>query len=120
MNLRNRVQLIGNLGAAPVVRDFGNNKKLARFSVATTDVFKKGNDLIKDTQWHNIVAWDKLADIAEKNLRTGTEVVIDGRLMRRSYEDTRGFKQYITEIVVETLLYNNSKLEEEKIIEKRA
>ncbi len=107
MNLRNRVQLIGNLGAAPVVKEFGNNKKMARFSVATQNIFKKEGKLIKDTQWHNIVAWDKLAGIAEKYLRTGTEVVIDGRLMRRSYDNSKGEKQYATEIIAESMLYRN-------------
>ena len=107
MNLRNRVQLIGNLGAAPVVKEFGNNKKMARFSVATQNIFKKEGKLIKDTQWHNIVAWDKLAGIAEKYLRTGTEVVIDGKLMRRSYDNSKGEKQYATEIIAESMLYRN-------------
>lgn len=121
MNLRNRVQLIGNVGADPVVKEFGNDKKLVRFSVATTDVYKKDEDIVKETQWHNIVVWNKLADLAAKNVIKGTEVVIDGKLVRRSYEDNRGNKQYITEVVAESLLFNNSKINQSVEVEaKRA
>ncbi len=107
MNLRNRVQLIGNLGAEPIVKEFGNNKKLARFSVATQDIYKKDGKLVKDLQWHSVVAWDKIAESVEKNLVKGSEVVIDGRLIRRSYNDKNGEKQFISEIIAESLLFRN-------------
>lgn len=110
MNLRNRVQLIGNLGSEPVIRDFGNNKKMARFSVATQDIYKKDGKFVKDVQWHSVVAWDKIAETAEKNMGKGTEVVIDGRLIRRSYNDKNGDKQYISEIIAEALLFRNKNI----------
>jgi single-strand DNA-binding protein len=109
MNLRNRVQLIGNLGANPVVREFGKEKKIARFSIATTEVTRKEGVIEKKTQWHSVVAWDKLADIAEQNLKTGTEVVLDGRIIKRSYTDKNGQKKYSVEIVAENLLFRNKK-----------
>ncbi|MDR2010245.1 MAG: single-stranded DNA-binding protein [Bacteroidales bacterium] len=104
MNLRNRVQLIGNLGSVPVIKNFESGNKLTRFTLATSDVYKKDNKYVKDTQWHIIVAWGKIAEIAEKNLTTGSEVVIDGRLTQRSYTDKNGTKQYITEVVANTIL----------------
>ncbi len=106
MNLRNRVQLIGNLGTDPKVTNFESGNKQARFSVATTDVYKKGNEFIKDTQWHNVVLWGKTAEIAEKNLSKGIEVVIDGRISQRSYTDKEGINRYITEIIGTTIIYN--------------
>lgn len=123
MNLRNRVQLIGNLGANPVIKEFGNNKKIARFSLATQDIYKKEGKLIKDTQWHTVVAWDKLADIAEDKLQTGSEVVIDGKLIRRSYNDKNGEKRYISEVIAESLLYRTGEAKRnpaEKVSDKRA
>lgn len=104
MNLRNRVQLIGNLGANPSIREFEKGNKVAKFSIATTDIYKRDKEYIKDTQWHNIVAWGKNAEIAEKNLSVGSEVVIDGRLTQRSYIDKNGIKQYIYEIIAEIIL----------------
>jgi len=106
MNLRNRVQLIGNLGADPKVTNFESGNKIARISVATTDVYKRGNEFIKDTQWHSVILWGKHAEIAEKNLTKGIEVVIDGRIGQRSYTDKQGVKRFITEITANTMIYN--------------
>lgn len=107
MNLNNRVQLIGKAGSIPVIKTF-RSSKLARFSVSTTDAVKRFDRIEKEINWHQIVVWDKLADEAEKNVFEGTQVVVDGRLVRRSYADKNGNKLYITEIVAETLLFNNS------------
>lgn len=102
-SLRNSVQLIGRLGKDPEVKVFGENKK-ASFSLATTDSYKnQSGDKITDTQWHNIVIWGKLADVAEKYLKKGKEIVVEGRLEHRSYE-VSGEKKYITEIVVNDLV----------------
>ena len=103
--LRNRVQLIGNLGANPEIRDLSGGKKVARFSIATTDSYrdKEGNQ-VKETQWHNLVAWNKTAEIVEKFLEKGNEVAIDGKLTTRSWEDKEGMKRYVTEIVVHELV----------------
>ncbi len=109
MNLRNRVQLIGNLGADPKVREFESGKKMARFSVATTDVIKKDGKFEKSVCWHNVTAWGNVADIAEKYLVTGTEVIIEGRLVSDSYTDKSGNPRKISEILAESLLYRNIK-----------
>lgn len=119
MNLRNRVQLVGRVESDPIIKTFSNNK-LARLSVSTTDVFSRNNKTYKDTQWHIVVAWGKYAEIAEKNLRVGSDVVIDGRLKTRSYNDSSGNKQYITEVVAETILCNNKNTYKEEVIKKTA
>lgn len=108
--LRNRVQLIGNLGNAPEVRKTETGKKLVRFSVATNESYKNSNgEKVTETQWHNLVAWGKLADIAEKFLNKGTEVAIEGKLINRNYTDKEGIKKYITEVQVNELLLLGSK-----------
>lgn len=109
MNLRNRVQLIGNLGADPKVREFESGKKMARFSVATTDVIKKDGKFEKSVSWHNVTAWGNNAEIVEKNLFTGTEVIIEGRLVSSQFNDRSGNPRKISEIIAESLLYRNIK-----------
>lgn len=103
--LKNKVQLIGNLGGAPEVRNTESGKKLVRFSVATNETYKNSQgEKITETQWHNLIAWGKVADIAEKFLVKGTEVAIEGKLMSRNYIDKEGNKKYVTEIQVNELL----------------
>jgi single-strand DNA-binding protein len=104
-SLRNRVQLIGNLGKQPEIKTTDSGKKLAKFSVATNEIYTniKG-EKVKETQWHNLVAWGKLADIAEKYLNKGTEIAIDGKLITKDYSDKEGNKRYVTEIQVNELL----------------
>jgi len=108
--LQNKVQLIGNLGNAPEVRTTETGKKLVKFSVATNEIYRNANgEKIKETQWHNLIAWGKLADIAEKYLLKGTEVAIEGKLINRNYTDKEGNKKYVTEIQVNELLLLGSK-----------
>ena len=103
--LSNRVQLIGHLGQDPEIRSFDGGKKKASFSMATNESYRNAQGVqVKETQWHNIVAWDKLADKVEKHLAKGREVAIEGRLHNRSYTDKDGQKKYITEVVVSDLL----------------
>lgn len=103
--LKNRVQLIGNLGNAPEVKKTETGKKLARFSVATNEQYKNANgEKITETQWHNLIAWGKLADIVEKFLAKGSEVAIEGKLVNNNYTDKEGNKKYNTEILVTELL----------------
>jgi len=103
--LRNKVQLIGNLGNDPEIITLESGKKLAKFSLATNDSYKNAKgDLIKETQWHNIIAWGKTAEIIEKYLSKGNEVAVEGKLTSRSYEDKDGIKRYITEITCNELL----------------
>ena len=103
-SLRNSVQLIGRLGTDPEVKTFGKSKK-ASFSIATTDSSKNAKgEKVEDTQWHNVVIWGKLAGVAEKYLKKGQEVAIEGKLVHRDYETDKGEKRYITEITVNDLV----------------
>ncbi len=103
--LKNKVQLIGHVGAKPETRRFDDGKKLVRFSVATNETYRNAKgEKVTDTQWHNLVAFGKVADIAEKYLDKGTEVALEGKLVNRNYLDKEGVKKYITEIHVSELL----------------
>jgi len=103
--LRNKVQLIGNLGADPEVKELPEGKTVARLSLATSDTYKKASgEKVTETQWHNLVAWGKTAEIAGKYLKKGNRVAIEGRLVNRTYDDKKGIKRYITEIVINDLL----------------
>ncbi len=104
-NLKNKVQLIGNLGMNPEIKTLDSGKKLAKFSIATNESYKNAKgEKIEDTQWHNLVAWGKTAEIIEKYLQKGNEVALEGKLSNRSYDDKDGNKRYVTEIVVNELL----------------
>lgn len=108
--LKNKVQLIGNLGNAPEVKTTENGKKLARFSVATNESYRNASgEKVTETTWHNLIAWGKVAEIAEKYLTKGSEVAIEGKLINRSYDDKDGNKKYITEVQVNELLMLGSK-----------
>nr|WP_299343194.1 single-stranded DNA-binding protein [Allomuricauda sp.] len=103
--LKNKVQLIGNLGNDPEIIITENGNKLAKFSIATNETYKNAKgEKVTDTQWHNIVAWGKTAEIVENFLSKGKEVAIEGRLTSRSYETKEGEKRYITEIRCTELL----------------
>ena len=103
--LRNKVQLIGNLGKDPEIINLESGKTLAKFSIATNESYKNAQgEKVTDTQWHNIVAWGKTAQIVEKYVAKGKEVAIEGKLTTRSWEDKDGMKRYITEVVCSELL----------------
>lgn len=103
--IKNRVQLIGNLGQDPEVITLENGSKLAKFSLATSDYYKNANgEKVEDTQWHNVVAWGKTADIIESYLAKGKQVAVEGKLVHRTYETKEGEKRYITEIKCNELL----------------
>ena len=108
--LKNRVQLIGNLGNKPEVIILDSGKKLAKFSVATNETYKNSvGEKVTDTQWHNIIAWNKTAEIIESYLDKGSEVMIEGKLTSRSYENENGEKRYITEVVCNEILMLGNK-----------
>ena len=108
--LKNKVQLIGNLGAKPEVKNTESGKKLAQFSVATNESYRNANgEKITETQWHRVVAWGKLAEIAEQYLDKGKEIALEGKLVYRSYTDKEGIKRYSTEIQANELLMLGSK-----------
>lgn len=103
-NMRNKVQLIGHLGMDPEMKTFDNGQ-MARFSIATNDRFTNGKgEQVEDTQWHNVIAWGKTAEIAEKYLKKGQEVGIEGKLETRQYDDKEGNKRYVTQVVCSELL----------------
>ena len=103
--LRNKVQLIGNLGQNPEVKELNGGKKVAKFSLATNETYRnKEGEKVTDTQWHNLVAWGKTADIIEKYLKEGSEIAVEGKLLNRNYTDKEGVKRYVTEIQVSDLL----------------
>lgn len=108
--LKNRVQLIGNLGTTPEIITLESGKKLAKFAIATNETYKNARgEKVTDTQWHNVVAWNKTAEIIEKYLEKGKEVMIEGKLTSRSFDDKEGNKRYITEVVCNELLMLGSK-----------
>lgn len=103
--LRNKVQLIGNTGNDPEIIKLESGRKLAKFTIATNESYKNDSgEKITDTQWHNVVAWGKTAEIIEKYVTKGKEVAIEGKLTHRSYEDKSGEKRYFTEVVANDLL----------------
>lgn len=108
--LRNKVQLIGNLGNDPEIITLDGGKKLAKFNLATNETYKnQKGERVTDTQWHNIVAWGKTAEIIENYITKGKEVAVEGKLTTRSWEDKEGNKRYITEIVCNELLMLGAK-----------
>jgi single-strand DNA-binding protein len=108
--IKNKVQLIGNLGNNPDVRTLEGGKKMARISLATSETYNNAKgERVTETYWHNVVAWGKTAEIAEKILVKGTEVAVEGKLVNRSYTDKEGVKKYITEVVASELLVINKK-----------
>lgn len=103
--LRNKVQLIGHVGTEPEIVNLESGKKLAKFSIATNEHYKNSKgEKVTDTQWHNIVAWGKTAELIENYVPKGKEVGIEGKLTSRSYEDKEGQKRYVTEVVCNELL----------------
>jgi single-strand DNA-binding protein len=103
--LRNKVQLIGNLGQNPEIRTF-----VARFSLATKDSYRDANGKkITETQWHNLVAWGNLAKIVEKYLLKGSEVAVEGKLTHKAYDDKDGKKRFYTEVVLTDMVMLRSK-----------
>ena len=106
----NKVILIGNLGKDPELRYTSGGVAVATFSVATNESWKDQDGNIQDrTQWHNIVAWRKLAEIAGEYLKKGSKVYIEGRLQYRTYDDKNGVKRYVTEILMDELLMLDSR-----------
>lgn len=103
--LRNSVQLVGNLGRDVEFRNFDSGSSKASFTLATNDYYKNNKgEKVQDTQWHNIVAWGKLAENMNSLISKGSEVLVKGKLVSRSYDDKDGNKRYITEVVANEFL----------------
>ena len=94
----NKVILVGNLGKDPEVRHLDNGRAVANFSIATSETYKnKQGERVTNTEWHNVVLWTPLAEIAERFLKKGNQVYIEGKLTTRSWDDQDGNKRYTTE-----------------------
>ena len=99
----NKVILVGNLGKDPEIRHLENGTAVANFTIATSESYKdKAGARVDQTEWHNIVVWRKLAEIAESYLKKGSQVYLEGKLRTRSWEDQQGNKRYTTEVVADT------------------
>jgi single-strand DNA-binding protein len=105
MSSLNKVQLIGRLGKDPEIKFTNDNVPVAKFSLATTETYKdKSGQKQETTEWHNIVCWRNLAEIAEKFLSKGKQVYIEGKIKSRSWDDKDGVKRYITEIIADNFI----------------
>ena len=103
--MKNRVQLIGNVGNNPEIKTFDGGKKLVSFTLATNESYKNDKgEKVEQTEWHRVSAWGNVADIIEKYVTKGKEIAIEGKLTHRSYDDKNGEKRYITEVVASDVL----------------
>jgi single-strand DNA-binding protein len=103
--LRNKVQLIGRLGAKVEIKNLDGGKTLGKVSLATNEYYKnQKGERVEETTWHNLVAWGKQAELLDKYTDKGSEIAIEGKLSNRSYEDKEGNKRYISEVVVHSIL----------------
>ena len=103
--LRNKVQLIGNLGSDPEVLTLESGRKLAKFSLATNESYRDNKgERQTNTQWHQVVAWGKTAELIETYVGKGKEVAVEGKLATRSWEDSEGQRRYATEVICNHLL----------------
>ena len=101
----NRVMLIGNLGKDPDVQLLEGNIAVAKFPLATTETFKdRGGKLISQTEWHTVVLWRGLAELAQRYLHKGSLVYIEGRLRTRNWDDKEGHRKFVTEVVGDNLI----------------
>ena len=96
----NKAILLGNLGKDPELRRLDDGRAVANFSIATSETYKnKSGEKVTNTEWHNVVLWTPLAEIAQSYLKKGSQVYIEGKISNRSYEDKEGVKKYISEVV---------------------
>ena len=103
--MRNTVQLVGNVGQDPEIRNLEGGKKVASFSIATSDSYKnEKGEKVDQTEWHRIVAWGNSAEIIEKYVTKGNQIGIVGKLTHRTYDDKDGIKRNITEVLVNEVL----------------
>jgi single-strand DNA-binding protein len=101
----NKVTLVGNLGKDPEVKHLDNGRAVATFSMATSESYKnKEGEKITNTEWHNVVLWSPIAEIAEKYLKKGNQTYIEGKLTTRRWEDKNGEIRYTTEVLAKNLI----------------
>lgn len=109
----NKVQLHGFAGKDPEIKTLESGKKIAKFSIATTS-YRKDKDGKKITDWHNIVVWDKLAELCEKYVKKGSELIVEGEISYREYTDKDGVKKNFTEIICNGIEFCGKKEEEKQ------
>ncbi|MGV9002421.1 single-stranded DNA-binding protein [Flavobacterium sp.] len=103
--LKNKVQLIGHVGQEPEVKAFGEGKKVANITLATNESYTNSKgEKVETTQWHKVKAWGNVADIIEKYVTKGKEILIEGKLTYSDYVDKDGIKRYVTEVVASDIL----------------
>jgi len=103
--MKNTVQLIGNVGNDPEIKNFDGGKKLANLTIATKDSYKNDKgEKVETTEWHRVTAWGATADIIEKYVTKGLQIAVEGKLTHRSYDDKNGEKRYVTEVLVNEVL----------------
>jgi single-strand DNA-binding protein len=103
--MKNTVQLIGNVGNDPEIKNLEGGKKVANLTIATNDSYKNDKgEKVEQTEWHKVVAWGKTAEIIEKYVTKGLQIAIEGKLTHRSYDDKNGEKRYVTEVVANDVL----------------
>lgn len=106
----NKVILVGNVGKDPEIKHLDKGVSVARFSLATSETYKdKDNKKVTNTEWHNIVLWRGLAEVAEKYVKKGSPLYIEGKIRSRTWDDKDGKKHYATEIVADTMQLLGSK-----------
>ncbi len=111
-DLRNRVSLIGHVGGDPEIKSFDSKGQLAKFSLATNETYQNNKgEKVTETQWHNIVAWNGLASVIAKHVQKGSFLILEGKIVNRSYNDKEGEKRYITEIVAHSMNFLGPKPE---------
>jgi single-strand DNA-binding protein len=100
----NKVILVGNLGKDPEIRSIEGGRKVANFTLATTETYKnKNGEKVDQTEWHNVVFWGPVAEVIERFLKKGSQIYVEGKIRTRSYDDKDGVKRYITEILGEQM-----------------
>ena len=108
-NLNNSVRLTGFLGSAPEIKETENKKKFAKLSLETNSYRKnRQGERVTETTWHQIILWEKQAELAEKYLEKGSKISIEGRLSNRYYTDKDGIKRYATEVVVNEIDFSGN------------
>lgn len=104
--LKNKVILMGNVGKDPEIKVMNGKSKLAKFSLATNETYTNAQgEKVKETQWHNLIAWGKTADLVDKYCKKGMELVVEGKLVNNNYTDKNDVKHYTTEIQVNELVF---------------
>ena len=110
----NKAILFGNVGQDPAIRTIESGKKVGTFSLATTERKGKGDERTSETTWHNIVVWEKLAELCEKYVKKGNPLIIEGKINYRTYQDKDGNTKYITEIIAKELHFAGGKRDDTK------